>query len=604
MQDELPNPGVYVDFVVDIQNVTDKVFAGTRELTEDEAREVIRTNIKNITNDWKLEDYQTLEVVPMFAGNKYYAFVIETYHDIRLVGAPPQSIGKFGSDTDNWVWPRHTGDFSLFRIYADKNNRPANYSPDNVPFKPKYFLSISIKQLKEGDFTFVYGFPGTTQEYLPATAIEQILNIINPAKIEMRNITLKVLNEKMHTDNLTRIKYAAKYAAIANSWKKWIGESKGLETSEALTKKRAYEQELSKKNVAIGKTLDEFEKMYKKQDPFAHGNALYSELMRNSETFYLANQYLNFVNAIANGKADGKYISLLINRLSEIYKNYDSELDAKVTAKILSIYAKKMPSDFLPDNFRQYADESYNLKAVENWTKNSIIIGQKKIFGTSVGQDINLVFENPEKLLKILKKDPLLQFFLQIKTVYLEKCNENYYDIQQKINILQKKYMAQQMQTDKERIFFPDANSTLRIAYGQINGSTPADAIQYEFQTTLDGLMEKYIPDDYEFDVPQKLIELYKSKNYGKYANADGRLPIAFTATNHTTGGNSGSPVLDENGNLIGLNFDRQWEGTMSDINFDPRYCRNIMVSTKYILFIIDKFANAQRLLDEITVVE
>jgi len=601
---ELPNPNVSVDFIVDIQDVTPIILAGTRELTDSEAQKIISDNIKKYKNGIKIADYQSIEVIPFYAGNKYYAFTVETFRDIRLVGAPPQSIGKFGADTDNWVFPRHTGDFSLFRIYADKNNKPAAYSPDNVPFKPKYFLPISIRDLHEGDFTFVYGFPGTTHEYLPAVAVEQVLNFISPAQIEMRDATLKILDEKMRTDEATRLRYAAKYAGIANAWKNWIGVRAGLKKSNAIDKKRAYEQQLTAANRTVGETLDAFAKLYAEQTPYALANTYFNELLRNSETFYLANLYINFVEKYESGKADEIYISNLKNRLSAIYKDYDKNLDAAVSAKILSIYVNKMPQDFLPDNFLIYKDENFNFYEIEKFWKKSIITGNKKFAKTTVNENINEIFSNPKKLVKTLKSDPIFSIVEKIRSTYFEKVSKTYIANQQKINSLQKRYMAQQMKTDTLRRFFPDANSTLRIAYGQIRGSEPADGVEYHFETTLDGVMQKYIPGDYEFDVPEKLIKLYKSKNYGRYANAQGKIPVAFTATNHTTGGNSGSPVLDAEGNLIGLNFDRQWEGTMSDLNFDPQYCRNIMVSTKYILFIIDKFAGAKRIIDEIKVVE
>ncbi|MDR2825055.1 MAG: S46 family peptidase [Prevotellaceae bacterium] len=602
--DELPNPEVTVDFIVDIQDITPMILAGTRELTVNEAQKVINDNIKKYKIETKIAEYQSLKVVPFYAGNKYYAFTIETFRDIRLVGAPPQSIGKFGADTDNWVFPRHTGDFSLFRIYADKNNRPAAYSPDNVPFKSKYFLPVSIRDLSEGDFTFIYGFPGTTNEYLPAVAVEQVLNALNPARIEMRDATLKILDAQMRTDNATRLRYAAKYAGIANSWKKWIGECAGLKKSNAVNKKRSYEQQLMAKNRTIAKTLDEFAELYEQQAPYALANAYLNELVRNSETLNLANIYLNFLRNYKAGKTNENYISNIKNRLSIFYKNYDKTLDAQVTAKLLSIYAQKIPTEFLPDNFFIYKNEKFNFSEIKNLEKKSIITGDKKFARIAVNQDINAAFNDTKKLAKELGKDPFINLLEKIQNVYYDKVDKNHHDNQLKISTLQKQYMAQQIATDTQRKFFPDANSTLRIAYGQIRGSEPADGVEYAFQTTLDGVIQKYVPDDYEFDVPEKLMKLYKSKDYGRYANAEGKLPVAFTATNHTTGGNSGSPALDAEGNLIGLNFDRQWEGTMSDLNFDPQYCRNIMVSAKYILFIIDKFAGAQRIIDEITIVE
>ncbi|MCL1867452.1 MAG: S46 family peptidase, partial [Paludibacter sp.] len=354
----------------------------------------------------------------------------------------------------------------------------------------------------------------------------------------------------------------------------------------------------------ISQTLDDFATLYAEQTPYALANAYLNELLRNSETFYIANLYINFLDNYKSGKANEIYISNLKNRLITFYKDYDKNLDANVSAKILSIYANKMPQDFLPDNFLIYKNEKFNIEEIEKLWEKSIITGNKNFAKTTVNKDINTVFSNPEKLVKALKSDPVFVFVEKIKNTYLDKVSKTYSANQQKIASLQKRYMAQQMRTDTLRRFFPDANSTLRVAYGQIRGSEPSDGVEYHFETTLEGVMQKYVPNDYEFNVPEKFIKLYKSKDYGRYADASGKLPVNFTATNHTTGGNSGSPTLDAEGNLIGLNFDRQWEGTMSDLNFDPQYCRNIMVSTKYILFIIDKFAGAKRIIDEITIVK
>lgn len=590
MSEELPNPGVTADFVVDIKEVTNEVLAGNLNLSEAE----INQNIEKVKASFKVEPYQKVVVKSMYYGNKYYAYIIESYKDVRLVGAPPSSIGKFGSDTDNWVFPRHTGDFAVFRIYADKNNKPAEYSKDNVPYQPKHFLPISIKDKKEGDFTFVFGFPGRTQEYLPAIAVEKIMNEIDPAMISVRDIALKVLDEKMRTDDATRIKYASKFASTANYWKKWQGEVEGLKKSNAVAKKKAYEAELIKKNPAVKTTVDNLTRLYNEQAPYALNRAYYSELLRNSETLMLLNLYEGF---LAQSKIDTQ-------RLASVYKDYDGELDAKVTAKILNLYALKMPEQFLPEGFAKFKNLDETLKTVEEWSKNSVVTGRKSFNGATTHSDINKVFENKEALKAELGKDPLMAVLMQLKKTYLSKVADRYTELQKQIDKEQKTFMAQQMATDKSRPFFPDANSTLRVAYGQVKGSNPKDALYYGYQTHLSGVMEKYVPGDYEFDVPQKLIELYNKKDFGVYKNATGDVPVNFTATNHTTGGNSGSPALDAHGNLIGLNFDRQWEGTMSDINFDPRFSRNIMVDTKYILFIIDKYADAKWLLNEMKIVK
>ncbi|WP_312194959.1 S46 family peptidase [Epilithonimonas vandammei] len=604
MNGELPNPGVTVDFITDIKEVTKDILAGTESLKGKDLDAKIKQNTDAYITSQKPESYQKISIRSMYYGNKYYAYVIETYKDIRLVGAPPSAIGKYGSDTDNWVWPRHTGDFSMFRIYADKNNKPAEYSKDNIPYTPKHFLPISIKDKKEDDFTFVFGFPGRTTEYLPAVAVEKIMTEIDPAMISVRDVTLKTLDEKMRVDNATRIKYASKYARISNAWKKWQGEIEGLKKSNAVGKKQQYEQSLISKNPAIKTTIDGLNKLYNEQAPYALNRAYYSELPRNAETLALGSLFGSYVEAVENGTSSQKSLDQLKSRLSEIYKDYESGLDAKVTAKVVALYANKTPQQFLPAGFENYKDVNQNISTIENWAKNSVVMGSGKVNGATVYSDINKVFADQNALVQALKKDPVVQLYASIKGTYVKTTHEKVTSLQTEIDALQKQFMAQQMETDKDRKFFPDANSTLRVTYGKVKGSNPRDAVTYGYQTHLAGVMEKYIPGDYEFDLPKKLINIYNTKDYGIYKDKSGDVPVNFTATNHTTGGNSGSPALDAYGNLIGLNFDRQWEGTMSDINYDPKLCRNIMVDTKYILFVIDKYADAKWLINEMKIVK
>ncbi|MGZ5285240.1 MAG: S46 family peptidase, partial [Kaistella sp.] len=564
MGEELPNPGVTVDFVLDIKDVTGQILGNTTNLDAKQTEQVIKNNIEVVSKSFKTEPHQKVVIRPMYYGNKYYAYIIETFKDIRMVGAPPSSIGKFGSDTDNWVFPRHTGDFAMFRIYADKNNKPAEYSKDNVPYKPKHFLPVSIKDKKEGDFTFVFGFPGRTTEYLPSVAVEKIRSEIDPAMIDVRDVALKTLDEKMRTDQATKIKYASKYAGVANYWKKWKGEVEGLTKSDAVGKKQRYEQSLIAKNPEVKTTIDEFNRLYTEQAPYALSRAYYSEVIRNAETLSLANNYFSFANAVESGKMDAKSLESFKTRLTEIYKNYDPELDAKVTAKVLALYANRVQPQFLPAGFEQYKDVNRNLQTIEELSKNSVMTGRGTLNGATMYSGIDKVFADPNALVQNLKSDPLMKLFMAMRESYLTKTDGKFAEYQKQIDVLQKKYMAQQMETDKNRTFYPDANSTLRVTYGEVKGSNPKDALYYGYQTHLAGVMEKYVPGDYEFDVPKKLIDLYNKKDYGMYKNSTGDVPVNFTATNHTTGGNSGSPALDANGNLIGLNFDRQWEGTMS----------------------------------------
>ncbi|MDH6252828.1 hypothetical protein M2347_002555 [Chryseobacterium sp. H1D6B] len=604
MSEELPNPTAKAEFIVDIKEVTNQILEGTDHLTEPDLSKKINNNIEVYKNSQKIEPYQSISVKSMYYGNKYYAYVTETYKDVRLVGAPPQSIGKFGSDTDNWVWPRHTGDFSMFRIYADKNNKPAEYSKDNVPYVPKHYLPVSIKDKNENDFTFVFGFPGRTTEYLPAAAVEKIMTETDPARIAVRDVALKTLDERMRADNATRIKYASKYASVANYWKKWIGEVEGLKKSNAVEKKVMYEGSLVAKNPEIKTTLDQLNKLYSDQSPYALNNAYYTEVIRNAETLTLASYFSTYIADVEAGRMDEKGLTAFKNKLSAFYKDYSAELDAKVTAKLLALYANKTAPQFLPSGFDKLKNEAQNIQTIEDISKNSVITGRTAVNGASLTADIDKAFSNQDKLIKTVKKDPVYQLYTTMKDTYMKTADPQFTSMQTKIDALQKKFMAEQISTDKDRKFFPDANSTLRVTYGKVKGSTPKDAVSYDYQTHLAGVMEKYIPGDYEFDVPKKLIDLYKKKDFGVYKDKTGDVPVGFTATNHTTGGNSGSPALDAYGNLVGLNFDRQWEGTMSDINYDPRFSRNIMVDTKYILFIIDKFADSKWLIDEMKIVK
>lgn len=603
--EELPNPGLTATFVVDIQDVTDKILQGVSDtMYEEQRQDVVKANIDILTANAVKESYQNVFIRPFYKGNKYYLFITETYKDVRLVGAPPSSIGNFGMDTDNWSWPRHTGDFALFRIYADKNNKPAEYSSENVPYQPKHFLPISIKGVKPGDFTFVFGFPGTTDEYLPAIALEQTINTINPARIGIRDVAMRILMDKMKQDDATRIKYSSKYARISNAHKKWTGESLGLVKSNAVDKKLAYEAEFQSRVEAnpdwktqYGTILKELNELYRVKEQYQTAEIYFDEsIFRNSETYRIALQIRNLLDAYGTARYDELKVRM-INYLTGIYKDYDPDLDQEVSMALISKYVRELPQEFLPDQPIQIGRQTF---------ENSIITGKKLINGKNLYKDTAYAMENDADLLEALQNDPLIFQVNNIMQTYRTKVSEKYLAIESEIDQLQRKYMKAQLEVFPELKFFPDANSTLRVTYGKVSGYKPEDKPAYPANTYLDGVIAKYIPEDYEFDLPQKLIDLEKHRDYGVYGEGRGkkaRMPVNFIATNHTTGGNSGSPALDKDGNLVGLNFDRVWEGTMSDLNYDPEICRNIMVDARYILFIIDKFAGASYLLDEMTIV-
>ena len=602
LSEELPNKNLEVTFIVRIEDVTKKVLADTQNLKDETLRNAqIERNIASLVQNSPKESWQENRIRAFYEGNQYILFVVETFKDVRLVGAPPSAIGKFGSDTDNWVWPRHTGDFSLFRVYADKNNRPAEYSKDNVPYRPKYFFPISLKGVKAGDFTMVFGYPGRTEEYLPAVAVEQIVNVLNPAKIGIRDVVLKTQDAFMRSNPEIKIKYASKYASVANYWKKWIGETQGLKKSNAVAIKRAQEQKFIKevekrgKNAEYGHILPQFAEKYTQIQDYALAAGLYSELaMRNIDLIANGYKILQLRNALrekgSQSFADRK--KNLLNNFETVFKNYDLNVDKAVFEQAISYYAKTMPKALLSPNLQQFdahalADKLY---------KESFLASKAEM-----DKVLNLPDDAFEKR---LKNDVGVQFVEQIISHFYETVMPTYQNLDDEITALQRTYMKAILEFSKpqDRIF-PDANSTLRVTYGKVTGYSPSDAVTYDYITYLDGVMEKYVPNDYEFDVPAKLRELYEKKDYGIYG-VNGKMPVCFIATNHTTGGNSGSPAIDAQGNLIGLNFDRVWEGTMSDIHYDPKICRNIMVDMRYVLFIIDKYAGAGYLLNEMKLVK
>jgi len=611
-KEELPNKGLTATFIVDIQDVTEKILQGiTMDMDEEKRQNLIKDNIEIISKNTVKESYQDVFIRAFYKGNKYYLFITETYKDVRLVGAPPSSIGKFGADTDNWSWPRHVGDFALFRIYADKNNKPAEYSEDNIPYTPKHFLPISIKGVKQNDFTFVFGFPGVTDEYLPAVALEQILETTNPSRISIRDVALKILDSKMRKDDATRIKYASKYARISNYHKKWTGESLGLKKSNAVEKRKEYEEEFSKRisenpewEKHYGNLLSDFDQLYKQNEKYQKAEIYFNEaIYTNSETFRVALVLNNLIEAAEDPAAIKEnveeYKNRLISYLENLYRNYDADLDEEVSLALIDVYKKEVPTAFLPENKIEINTETF---------KNSIITGKKDIQGINLLDDVAKAFENTDVLISTLKEDPLIREIGKIRQAYEEKVSPVYLENQNKMSRLQRTYMQAQLEVFPERNFFPDANSTLRVTYGKVDGYQPEDRDdRYEPITFLDEAVDKYIPEDYEFDMPEKLLKLEKKRDYGQYGvgkRKKAKMPVNFIATNHTTGGNSGSPALDKDGNLVGLNFDRVWEGTMSDLNYDPEICRNIMVDARYILFIIDKYAGAGYLLDEMKIVK
>lgn len=603
--EELPNKGLFVSFIVRIDDVTSQALAGiTAQMSEAERQSTIDKNLAAVRKNTKKEEGQDLFTRAFFEGNQYYLFVTETFRDIRLVGAPPSSIGNFGKDTDNWMWPRHTGDFSMFRIYANKNNRPAEYSPENVPYIPKRSLSISLSGISENDFTMVFGFPGRTTQYLPAVAVEQIRTINDPAKIAIRDKAPQVLDGFMRRDEGIKIMYAAKYASIQNAYKKWQGEVLGLTKTNAFAKKQNYEAIFqqrvnSQPAFAVYKNvLTDLEQAYSRFKDYGRARDYYTEIMSKIELFTIASQLHSLAAAYESNGENGyrQRLNAVSGRIGDIIEELNAGVDKKLFEALMPLYVQDQDKAFVSPVFLQKLNAAQNDYAALAQS----LYANSDTYSASYYQGL---FARPAAdVVAAIKAMEPVQLWDALQTTYQQSVQKPSAEINTAIASLQRTYTQAQLEVMKEKKFYPDANSTLRVTYGQVGGYQPRDAVSFGYSSYLDGVMEKYKPGDYEFDVPQRLRDLYATKDYGAYGS-NGKMPVCFIASNHTTGGNSGSPALDAYGNLIGLNFDRVWEGTMSDINYDASICRNIMVDIRYVLFIVDKFAGAGHLVKEMKLV-
>ncbi|MBQ8864299.1 MAG: S46 family peptidase [Rikenellaceae bacterium] len=565
--EELPNPGLTVTFLERMEDVTARVEAGEKPA--------------DIAKQASQGGKYSVRVEPLYYGNQYMMYISKVYRDVRLVGAPPSAVGKFGGDTDNWMWPRHTGDFSVFRVYADANGEPADYSKDNVPLKPKRYFKISTKGADEGDFTFVYGFPGTTQEYLISDAVAYTLNRANPTKIALRTMRLNVIKEASEADPKVRIQYAAKQARIANAWKKWQGESLGLGRLGTIATKQAYEAE--------------FQRWANDKPEYAHLlDSMRTAYARHEDDFFrreftaesiFAIEVVNFARW-CSGRAGKELKAADKEYIAAFFKDYVQAIDRTTAKLMIAEYLKN-----IADAPAEWATE-VRTAGVERW--------------------VDALYDNTA-LLDPSKVESLLadkeSFNADVAVKFMQTFNTDYY--RSKGSIISrlpdiarwyKPYLKALREWDTERAFYPDANLTLRVAYGKVAGYHYADGVYHRPYTTLDGIIEKDNPEIYDYNVPQALRDAYAAKDYGRWAQSMyGRttVPVAFLAANHTTGGNSGSPILNAKGELLGLNFDRTWLSTMSDIQYDPEVCRNISVDIRYVLFFIDKIGGAGYLLDE-----
>ena len=572
--EELHVPGLTVSLLVKMEDVTDRLAAGE--------------TAKGIMEKETEGNGCTAEIKPIYYGNQQMLYVYRTYRDVRLVGTPPSSIGKFGGDTDNWVWPRHTGDFSIFRVYANADNEPADYSENNVPYRPARHFEVSTKGIDEGDFTMIYGFPGNTQEYVTADAVEYVAKIANPMKIALRTIRLDIISEAQAKDVATRIAYAAKHANIANAWKKWQGESLGLERLGTAEKKRAYEKEFAAwaaDKPQYANLLDSMHAAYNEVIPHYFERELFNESIMGMEFF-------NYAYWLHLGQMRGE--ELTADKQAEAREKYLTDhnvaVDRAISRRMLAEYVARMPKENLPAQLAEALAKHGSAEAVVD-----------HIF------DNTLLFTEHPLTKEKIAADPMVQFVGWFADALLKNRDYAYRNLSNvpAIEKWYRTYMQALREWDKERAFYPDANFTLRVAYGTVTGYENADGEYHTYLTTIDGIIAKDNPNIYDYDIPQSLRDTYKSKDYGRWAitqNGKKSVPVCFLASNHTSGGNSGSPVLNGKGELIGINFDRTWRSTMSDIEFDPSICRNISVDIRYVLFVIDRIGGAGYLIEEMDV--
>lgn len=601
-EEELPIPGLYVSFLVRMDDVTKEVLAENINTPEKATEEQIQKNINDLVVKYSEEGKYKVEIKPFFEGLEYYMFIYEVFNDVRLVFAPPASIGKYGGDTDNWMWPRHTGDFSVFRVYANKDNQPAEYSKDNVPYKPKHFLPISIKGVEKGDFTMIWGYPGSTERYMTSYEVSNTINISDPAVIKAGEALLPVMKKMMDTDNAINLKYASDYAGYMNLWKNKKGELRGLKRLDVYGKKKAIEDRLvewiakdSDRQARYGNVISDLESA-SKVIAAAPSNqySWYGNLgLMCSKTALTAFRSSMYAGMLASGQVPEESIPLLTAALTSEIENLYATTDLatekemfKALANLLLTVPSLQEVDILkeykenPDKFTDKAFEKSvltNKKAYEKFTKKpNFKAFQKDKIGQVAMLAYTLIAESTPEFEEANAK------FAQAKMLFVEALRK----------------------MDNTLVQYPDANFTMRMTYGQVLDYYPADAVHYDYVTTMEGLMEKEDATNPEFIVPAKLKELYEAKDYGQYADKDGKLIVCFLSNNDITGGNSGSPILNAEGHLIGLAFDGNWEAMSGDIAFEPELQRTINVDARYVLFVMDKFAGAQRLIDELTIVK
>lgn len=600
-EEELPNPGLTGTRMVNIVDVTSKVTSETEGLTGAELQNKINANIALIKAEATKDTHFEADVKAFDFGNSYYLLVKETFYDVRLVGTPPSSVGKFGGDTDNWMWPRHTGDFSVFRIYADENNHPAEYNAANKPYKPLHHLPISLIDKKEGDFTMVFGFPGRTEQHTISNELHYIINKLRPAQIKMRDLSLAAINAGMKRSESTTLQYASKQARIANAWKKWIGQIDGLKRIDAIAIKNERESEYNKQanskaswKEEYGTVVDDLKALAdkKRAEDFAY-NLFIEYTYVGAEFFKQARTLKAFINSFDTLTSEelAQKKEALIKSAEGFYKNYDAAIDKEIFKTQSELYSSLLEDKFLAKTLK---DEE-----IESLTKN---IYAKSIL-TNKERYIQFITKFKKSSLKKIEKDPAYSLFSELEEVFYSVTLPPIRSYFAEENALMKTYVKGKYEMFPDKKHWSDANSTLRVTYGKLEGSAPRDGMIYTPFTTFDGIIEKYNTGNSDYELLPRMLELYRKKDYRGY-DQDGELWICFTGSNHTTGGNSGSPVINAEGHLMGLNFDRSWESTMSDFMFDASRCRNITVDIRYVLWMIEVYGNAPHIIKEMTLVK
>jgi hypothetical protein len=604
-EEELPNPNLSVTFLIRIEDVTSQVLANVKQGISETERTASINDARQVIEKKASEgnDYR-VQVGSFYGGNYFYLLVYEKYNDVRLVGAPPSSIGKFGFDTDNWEWPRHTGDFSVFRVYSGPDGKPAPYSKENIPLKPKRFLPVSIKDLNKGDFTMILGYPGRTNRYMTSYEVNELLQIVHPDRIKIRGLKQDIWMKDMQADQKVNIQYSAKYSTSSNYWKYSIGQKSSLERLNVIAKKEDLENQFNKWAVAdperkakYAETLHMIKTAIDSRAEYYNALQYLTECMQGCELFRMNRGVDGLITALKsndNQKISGA-IAQIKNNSNNFYKDYNPPTDNKSMKAMLKLYRSDVPAKFHPDFYENIIDKKFKGsidKFVDNLFAKSVFASEAKL---------NAFLSKP--VLKTLETDPV---YLATTSFYYTgtELSEKSSQFDEALATGKRLWIAALMEMVPEKTRYPDANSTMRLSYGTIQDYDPRDGVTYKYYTSLQGVVDSYKPGDYEFDLPKRLIELNNKKEFGRYGSSRGYMPVCFLTTNDITGGNSGSPVMNGNGELIGLAFDGNWESMSGDIAYEPEFQRTIVVDIRYVLWIMDVYAGAKNLVDEMTIVQ